>query len=70
MQNSKEETKTETAPTSDTSSSGGAGMVWKSATGSKYHSVNDCGNMNPNTATQLTKEQAEAQGLGQCSKCW
>ena len=65
-----EETKTETAPTSDTSSSGGAGMVWKSATGSKYHSVNDCGNMNPNTATQLTKEQAEAQGLGQCSKCW
>ncbi len=45
-------------------------MVWKSATGKKYHSVNDCGNMNPNKAKQITKSEAEAMGLGQCSKCW
>lgn len=45
-------------------------MVWKSATGKKYHSKNNCGNMNPNKATQITKAEAVAQGLGQCSKCW
>ena len=45
-------------------------LVWKSATGKKYHSINDCGNMNPNKATQMTKAEAEALGLGQCSKCW
>lgn len=45
-------------------------MVWKSATGSKYHNRNDCGRMNPNNATQITEEQAINQGLGKCSKCW
>lgn len=45
-------------------------LVWKSATGKKYHSVNDCGTMNPNKATQITQSQAEAMGLGRCSKCW
>lgn len=45
-------------------------LVWKSATGEKYHSINNCGRMNPNKATQITKSQAESMGLGQCSKCW
>lgn len=45
-------------------------MVWKSATGKKYHIINDCGNMNPNKATQITKEEAERLGLGPCSKCY
>lgn len=45
-------------------------MVWKSATGDKYHSINNCGRMNPNSATQITEEQAINQGLGKCSKCW
>ena len=45
------------------------GTVWKSATGKKYHSVPDCGSMNPNNATKLTVEQAESIGLGSCSKC-
>lgn len=45
-------------------------MVWKSATGSKYHSYNSCGNMNPAKATQLTLSEALALGLGSCSKCW
>ena len=52
------------------SSAGSVGMVWKSATGSKYHSINHCGNMNPAKATQITEEQAISQGLGKCSKCW
>ena len=64
-----------TASSSNDSASIGSGgsssvMVWKSATGSKYHSINNCGNMNPNKATQITEEQAINQGLGKCSKCW
>ena len=46
------------------------GMVWKSATGKKYHSINNCGNMNPDKAQQITKEEAERMGLTPCSKCF
>ena len=45
-------------------------MVWISATGSKYHSKPDCGNMNPNKATQETEAQALSQGYEACKKCW
>lgn len=45
-------------------------MVWLSATGSKYHSKNNCGNMNPSKATQTTEQDAIAKGKGKCSKCW
>lgn len=44
--------------------------VWISATGHKYHSINDCGNMNPDRATQVTEQQAIDMGLGKCSRCW
>ena len=46
------------------------GMVWLSATGSKYHSIPDCGNMNPNNARQVPRSSAESQGYDACSKCW
>lgn len=45
-------------------------MVWLSATGSKYHSIPDCGNMNPDTARQVPVSQAEGQGYEACKKCW
>lgn len=45
-------------------------MVWLSATGSKYHSINNCGNMNPAKARQVTESDAIAQGFGKCKKCW
>ena len=45
-------------------------MVWKTATGSKYHRTNHCGNTNPKNATQITKEQAENMGLEPCKKCY
>lgn len=45
-------------------------MVWITQTGSKYHNKPDCGNTNPNNATQVTKEQAEAMGLSPCKKCY
>ena len=44
-------------------------MVWKSATGSKYHNINDCGRMNPDNAVEITIEAAQSGGLEDCSKC-
>lgn len=45
-------------------------MVWQFETGSKYHSINDCGRMNPSKAIQITETEAINRGLGKCSKCW
>lgn len=45
-------------------------MVWVSETGSKYHSINNCGNMDPNKAQQITMEEAVNRGMEPCSKCW
>lgn len=44
--------------------------VWISATGSKYHSRPDCGNMNPDKAVQESESQALSQGYEACKKCW
>lgn len=44
-------------------------MVWISATGSKYHSRSDCGQMDPSTSRQLSVSEAEAQGYEPCKKC-
>ena len=43
-------------------------MVWLSATGNKYHAINNCGRMNPDNATQVTLEEAE-NSYSPCSKC-
>lgn len=40
-----------------------------SATGSKYHSIPNCGRMNPNKASQVSVSEAEGIGLSPCSKC-
>ena len=45
-------------------------MVWISATGSKYHSIPDCGNMNPANARQETESQALAEGYEACKECF
>lgn len=44
--------------------------VWQSATGGKYHKIPNCGNMNPDKATQLLVKDAISRGLGACSKCY
>ncbi|MCA1073334.1 MBL fold metallo-hydrolase [Clostridium bowmanii] len=44
-------------------------MVWLSATGTKYHSINNCGRMNPDNARQITLEEAKSGGYSPCSKC-
>lgn len=45
-------------------------MVWISETGNKYHRKNNCGTMNPDNATELTKEQAEDMGYEPCGRCY
>lgn len=45
-------------------------MVWLSATGEKYHSINNCGRMNPARARQVTLEEAVSRGFGQCKNCY
>ncbi|MCD8153542.1 MAG: MBL fold metallo-hydrolase [Clostridiales bacterium] len=45
-------------------------MVWISATGSKYHNKNNCGNMNPDKAYQMTLSDAQAAGYEACKKCY
>ncbi len=44
--------------------------VWISATGSKYHSRPDCGNMNPDRAYEKALTDAINEGYGRCNNCW
>ena len=44
--------------------------VWLSATGSKYHSIPNCGNMNPDTARQISLSEAQNRGYEACKKCY
>ena len=55
---------------SESSNDSGSDMVWIPAHGEKYHSIPDCGNMNPDTASQVTRSSAETMGYDACSKCW
>jgi len=43
--------------------------VWITSTGSKYHSINDCGTMNPDKAQKMSQEDAEEAGYEPCEKC-
>ncbi len=66
-------TQTTTATTDSTAvtnQNNNSQTCYLSATGSKYHSINNCGRMNPNKATKTTVSEAEARGYGRCSKCW
>ena len=56
--------------TADTQDVGTEDQVWVSATGSKYHRRNNCGTMNPDAATQMSRSEAEAKGLTPCKKCY
>lgn len=44
--------------------------AYLSATGSKYHSIDHCGKMNPNKARKTTVGEAISDGYERCSKCW
>lgn len=47
-----------------------SGTAYLSATGKKYHSIKNCGKMNPDKAIETTVSEAEASGHERCSKCW
>lgn len=44
--------------------------VWISATGSKYHSRPDCGNMDPSRAYEETLSDAIDDGYTRCQNCY
>lgn len=68
--NQEEEINTPAPESAPESSNPDAGMVWVSATGSKYHSIPDCGRMDPSKARQVSKDEAAGSGLTPCSKCY
>ena len=44
--------------------------VWLSATGVRYHSINNCGTMNPARARSITRGEARDRGHQACTNCW
>ncbi len=44
--------------------------VWLSATGDKYHRIPNCGNMNPDRATQVSYAEAVQRGYQPCQNCF
>ena len=44
--------------------------VWVSATGERYHKINNCGRMNPAKARSMSRSEAEKKGYEPCSKCY
>lgn len=66
--NTNQATESKSAPQPTQQTNNNEVKVWLSATGKCYHSRNNCGNMNPNKARQVTLEQAK-QSYSPCSKC-
>lgn len=63
--------KTDTPKASPTAgASDQSNTVWLSKTGKKYHRIPNCGQMNPSTARQITKDEAQAEGYQACKKCF
>lgn len=68
LQSSQTNSNPQVAPSPQANNNGD--MVWLSETGSKYHSINNCGRMNPNKARQVSQSSAEGSGYGRCEKCF
>lgn len=68
-QQSNASTSTVSAPVSQRTNSGNQ-TVYLPATGHCYHSIPDCGRMNPNKATRTTESKAISLGYDRCSKCF
>ena len=46
-------------------------IVWVAAGGGDiYHQINDCGTMNPDRATYMTRQEARDEGNRACLRCW
>lgn len=44
--------------------------VWLSEMGTKYHSIDHCGRMNPDKARQVSLDHAISEGYEKCDKCF
>lgn len=44
--------------------------VYITATGKKYHKINNCGKTNPNNTSKMNRKEAEEQGYDSCSNCF
>lgn len=51
------------------SSSSSSSYVYVAGSGTKYHTTNHCGNMNPNKARRMTLQQAKSRGYTACKNC-
>lgn len=61
----------ETPPTPEPEASTSVGdTVWLSATGSKYHRINNCGRMDPSRAREVSLDEAVNMGYEKCTKCY
>ena len=69
-QSSKSSTAKTSTAKSTTSVQETSDTVWIPASGKKYHSINNCGNMNPQKAKSVTVDYATSHGYSKCSKCW
>ena len=62
--------KQETNPSTLPNNTSVSDFVWLSATGSKYHRINNCGRMNPNKARSVSLDEAIQKGYDACDKCY
>ncbi len=70
VQDAAQATQAETASTAQSNAQTGMpSEVWVSATGSKYHRINNCGKMNPNNARLIPLEKAQSY-LSPCETCF
>jgi len=63
-------TKQSSSTTTQSTSPEISSTVWVSATGEKYHKINNCGRMNPAKARSMSRSEAEKKGYEPCSKCY
>ena len=68
--NSSSDSKVVSSSSSESVSDKTEQYVYLSATGSKYHSIPDCGRMNPDKAQRVTLSEAKSEGYGRCKKCF
>lgn len=70
VENTSGNTNNNTGNTNNNNSTSESTYVWLPATGSKYHSISNCGRMNPNKATKVTIEEAIELNYDACDKCF
>lgn len=58
------------APTPTPTPTPTGNMCWIPATGKCYHSVSNCGRMDPNKAAYISISEAISRGYTRCPKCW